>query len=50
MNYDRLKAEHSAITGAILNGDAEAAAAASAEHVENQEKAIREQLRRQQEK
>lgn len=50
LNYDRLRQEHADIVDAIIRGDAEAAAAASAGHVEHQEEAIREQLKKQQEK
>ncbi len=46
MHYDRLVAEHTAIVSAIVEGDEERAAAAAAEHIDNQERSILAQLRR----
>ena len=46
LNFERLKKEHHAIADAVIKGDAEAAAAASSVHVDNQELAILSQLRK----
>ena len=44
LSYDRLVAEHKAITEAIIGGDEERAAEASSVHIDNQEATILEQI------